>query len=210
MCRILAVRSPNPIDIPNHLEKLANISKNSKEFQGHGWGITYFENNQWKLHKKIDPIWESDFSFLGESNIFLAHARSAFQDEGITLENNMPFLSNHLAFIFNGELRGVKIKEKGRIGAEKIFNFIQRFNNGDLEKGIDKAVGLINKRADYVRALNFIISDGDKLYTMCQYNEDPEYFNLHKSSNDDLTIVSSEMYGPYSWEKILPGKVEVI
>ncbi|MHA2099328.1 MAG: class II glutamine amidotransferase [Candidatus Kariarchaeaceae archaeon] len=210
MCRILSVRSSSPIDIPSHLEHLSNISKNSKEFQGHGWGITYIENNQWKLYKNINPIWESDLSVLRESNIFLAHARSAFQDEGITIENNMPFLSNDLAFIFNGELRGVKIKEEGRIGAEKVFNFIQRFNNGDLEKGITKAVGLINKKTDYIRALNFIISDGIKFYTMCQYNEDPEYFNLHKSVNDDLTIVSSEVYGSYSWDKIMPGILEVI
>jgi glutamine amidotransferase len=209
VCRILSVKSPYPIDIQSHLEELANISKTSKEYQGHGWGVTYFENNKWKLHKDINPIWESDYSELGESKIFLAHARSAFQDEGITIENNMPFISNHLAFIFNGELRGVKIKEEGRIGAEKIFNYIQRFTNGDLKIGIEKAVSLINKRTDYIRALNFVISDGQKFYTLCQYNEDPEYFNLHRSINDQIAIVSSERYGMYSWEKIKPGQVEM-
>ncbi len=127
MCRILAVKSSESFDIVNHLEKFANISKNSKVFQGHGWGICYYENRKWKLYRSINPIWESDLSFLNNTTIFLAHARSAFQDEGIEIENNMPFLSNSHSFIFNGELRGVKIKESGRIGAEKIFNYIQRF-----------------------------------------------------------------------------------
>ena len=89
MCRILAVRSQEAFDIVTHLEKLSNISKNSQVFQGHGWGISYYEKNKWKLYRNINPIWESDFSNLDKTKIFLAHARSAFQDEGIEIENNM-------------------------------------------------------------------------------------------------------------------------
>ncbi|OLS21926.1 MAG: Gamma-glutamyl-hercynylcysteine sulfoxide hydrolase [Candidatus Heimdallarchaeota archaeon LC_2] len=210
MCRILAVRSQEGIDIVTHLEKLSNISKNSQVFQGHGWGISYYEKDKWKLYRNINPIWESDFSNLDKTKIFLAHARSAFQDEGIEIENNMPFLSNSLSFIFNGELRGVKIKESGRIGAEKIFNYIQRFTHDNLVEGIDNAIAVINKRTEYIRALNFIISDGAKFYTKSQYNEEPDYFRLHKSISDDLVIISSEVYSGYSWKKIHPGRVEVL
>ncbi len=50
----------------------------------------------------------------------IVHARSAFQDKDIVVENNMPFYDDKYIFIFNGELNGVKIKSDGRIGAEKI------------------------------------------------------------------------------------------
>ena len=46
--------------------------------------------------------------------------------KGIKIENNMPFTGGNYVYVFNGELRGVRIKEKGRIGAEKIFNYINR------------------------------------------------------------------------------------
>ena len=46
-----------------------------------------------------------------------------FRNEGIAVENNMPFLSGRHGFVFNGELRGVRIAATGRIGAEKLFRF---------------------------------------------------------------------------------------
>jgi len=36
----------------------------------------------------------------------VAHARSAFEDKDIVVENNMPFTDGERVFIFNGELRG--------------------------------------------------------------------------------------------------------
>ena len=67
------------------------------------------------------PIWEDDWRPPGRTTLLLAHARSAFRDEGIRVENNMPFHDGERGFIFNGELRGVRIRERGRIGAEKVY-----------------------------------------------------------------------------------------
>ena len=78
-----------------------------------------------------------------------------------------------------------------------------------MVEGIEKAVVVINKRTEYIRALNFIISDGSKFYVESQFNEDPDYFSLQKYVSDDLVIISSEIYGTYSWKQILPGRVEV-
>ena len=36
--RLLTVRAKRPFAIASHLEKFARIAKNSKEYQGHGWG----------------------------------------------------------------------------------------------------------------------------------------------------------------------------
>ena len=133
MCRLLFVNSKQQFAIEDYLKKFALVSRNSREFQGHGWGCAYRVDNDWKFYRNVKPIWEDEFSKFGVSNRLVVHARSAFKDEGIVVENNMPFNDEKNIFIFNGELRGVKIKEEGRIGAEKIFNYIKRFETPNFE-----------------------------------------------------------------------------
>lgn len=71
----------------------------------------------------------------------------------------MPFFDNNFIFIFNGELRGVKINAEGRIGAEKIFNFIKRFHYDDMKSAMEKSINIIINRSKYIRAMNIIIID---------------------------------------------------
>jgi len=123
MCRLLVVRSERPFAISPHLEKFSHISKHSKEYQGHGWGCAYKDSRgEWALYRNICPIWEDNVSAFPVTTLLVAHARSAFEDRDIRVENNMPFFDGRYVYIFNGELRGVRIREQGRIGAEKIFN----------------------------------------------------------------------------------------
>ena len=129
MCRLLYVNSKNKFSTAEFLSKFAEISKNSKEFQGHGWGCAYFQNGKWNYYKNVNPIWEDDLSQFGDSNRLIAHARSAFKDEGIAVENNMPFYDDKYIFIFNGELKGVKIKEDGKIGGN-----VAQFNGVQLSR----------------------------------------------------------------------------
>jgi hypothetical protein len=53
--------------------------------------------------------------------------------------------------------RGVKIREEGRIGAEKIFNYIRRFDYGDTQQALIRAVGIIKKRTRHIRGMNIIM-----------------------------------------------------
>ncbi len=92
---------------------------------------TWMRPRGWKFYKSINPVWQDDFSRFGKTSLLVAHARSAFEDRDIVIENNMPFFDGRTVFIFNGELRGVKIRAEGRIGAEKIFNYIRRFDKSD-------------------------------------------------------------------------------
>ena len=138
MCRLLFVKSKTEFNISDHLKIFSEICKNSKEFQGHGWGCSYIVNDDWVHYKNIKPIWEDDTTHFPSTKRLIVHARSAFQDKDIVVENNMPFYDDRHIFIFNGELNGVKIKADGRIGAEKIFNFIKRFDNGNMFNAIKK------------------------------------------------------------------------
>ena len=118
MCRLLCVRGREDFDPEEHLAAFTRIAKESREFQGHGWGCAWLEGGRWRLYHNVRPIWEDDWRPPGRTTLLLAHARSAFRDEGIRVENNMPFHDGERVFIFNGELRGVRIKERGRIGAD--------------------------------------------------------------------------------------------
>ncbi len=203
MCRLLYVNSKEEFIISDYLEKFSEISKGSKEFQGHGWGLAYLQDDEWKYYKNVNPIWESDFSQFGSSKRIIGHARSAFKDEGIAVENNMPFYDDKYIFIFNGQLSGVKIKEEGRIGAEKIFNYIKRFDKGNIKDAIEKGTEIIKKKSSYIRAMNIIIADLEAAYVSSHFNEDEEYFTMHaKLSSNSVVICSDPFIGESDWQPL--------
>lgn len=210
MCRLLYARSKKPLIIADHLRKFATIAKNSKEYQGDGWGCAYRTGNEWTIYKNIKPIWEDDLDAFGTTDVLIAHARSAFRNQDLRIENNMPFFNGTHVYIFNGELHGVKIKESGRTGAEKIFNFIQRFDQYDMPDALQKGLAIIKKRSRYIKAMNIIMADQERAYVTSEFNEDAEYFTLHyKKTSDDLIISSEEYPGESAWQKIEPNKVRV-
>ena len=203
MCRLLYIRASSPFAIRDHLEIFADISKSSPEFQGHGWGCAWVRDDKWHLHHDIQPVWEDDLTGFGSTTLLVAHARSAFRDEGICVENNMPFFDGRHVFIFNGELQGVRIREQGRIGAEKIFNYVKRFEEDNTFESIKRGVKVIEKRTRYVRALNFIIANMDSTYLATVFGENPDYFQLHRRRDADMDRICSVAYpGEHGWQLI--------
>jgi len=194
MCRLLWLRAEHPVDVSVHLTHFASLCRESTEYQGHGWGCAALVGDQWRLHHSLSPIWEDDLTVFGEARLFLAHARSAFRDEGIAIENNMPFSQGNKVFIFNGELNGVRIREDGRIGAEKIFNYTRRFSHQGPLAGLKKSVEVIEKRTRYIRALNLIIATPKRSLLATVYNENPGYFQMQRTSVAGLDVVCSEQY----------------
>ena len=194
MCRLLWLRAPKPVQVTQHLEAFATICKDSSEYQGHGWGCAWLDDNQWRFYHSITPIWQDALDGFNDTSLFLAHARSAFRDEGIRVENNMPFTNGNRVFIFNGELSGVRIRESGRIGAEKIFNYSNRFSHLGTLPGLQKTVEVIEKRTRYIRAMNLIIATPQQSLLSTQYNENQSYFQMHRASTDRFKIVCSEPY----------------
>ena len=195
MCRLLYIRSKEGIDPIPHLKQFATMAKHSKEFQGHGWGCAFIVDGEWQYYKNINPIWEHTFKNIPATTTLLVHARSAYKDEGIVIENNMPFYDDNYVFIFNGELQGVKIKSEGRIGAEKIFNYLKRFENQDsMYDSFKKGLQIIEKRTDYIKAMNIIIASKSEAFVSSLFNERNEYFTLRYYEDENKKIVCSEPY----------------
>jgi len=203
MCRILYARARQEFPIAELLEQFAAVASNSSEYQGHGWGCAWREDGQWRQYHDINPVWDDDFSRFGKTSLLLVHARSAFRDEGIVIENNMPFSDGESMFVFNGELRGVRINSEGRIGAEKIYNYIRRFDKGDKLAATTRAVEIIKKRSAYVRAMNIILSDGEETIVSSSYSENPDYFQLHQKQDADRYLLCSQPFaGDSDWSRI--------
>jgi glutamine amidotransferase len=194
MCRILFARSDSNFSIASLLEPFAAVAQSSPEYQGHGWGCSWRDGKHWRHYHNIQPIWQDDFSQFDETSLLLAHARSAFRDEGIVIENNMPFSDGESVFIFNGELRGVRIKSYGRIGAEKIYNYIRRFDRLDRLAALEKGTSIISRRSNYVRAMNIILSDGAQSCLSTSYSENPGYFQMHQKQDGALKLVCSRPF----------------
>ena len=115
----------------------------------------------------------------------------------------MPFGDDRQVFIFNGELQGVKIRENGRIGAEKVFNFIQRFDRGDMESAIRQGVGHLVRKTRYTRAMNLIIARREGVWLSTLFNENPDYFQMYEKKTAHGVVLSSAPYADESgWEPI--------
>jgi glutamine amidotransferase len=133
----------------------------------------------------------------------LVHARSAFRNEGIVVENNMPFVSGDLAFGFNGELRGVRLSAPGETGAARLLHLLDRFRSaadGNVLDALERLDRVVTSRTEYVRALNVVAADADRLYLHNHYSEDPAYFTLHTatlstSDGRSAAVVCSERLG---------------
>jgi predicted glutamine amidotransferase len=208
MCRLLVVRSQERFDPADHLTRFALIARDSKEYQGHGWGCAWKESGQnWQIYRNIRPVWEDDLSRFPIASLLVAHARSAFEDRDIAVENNMPFTDGERVFIFNGELRGVKIREQGRIGAEKIFNFIRRFDGGDTLAALKKAVGLIRNRTRYIRGMNIILIKETAIYLSTFFTGDEDYFTMRYKEGPELVICSEAYPSEKGWRSIANGTV---
>jgi glutamine amidotransferase len=190
MCRFLVLRSAEGFDPSPIVDSFRQRCRRSPEFQGHGFGMALLASGRWERRRSLTPIWEDSQPLPRKVEALVVHARSAFRNEGIDVRNNMPFYRDDLCFVFNGELRGVRLRAPGRIGAEKIFHVIleQRTAFPEALTATDR---LIRSRSRYVWAMNLALTDGSSIYAHCRLGEQPDYFTLHYRTGD-LSGVSSE------------------
>lgn len=150
-------------------------------------------SGMWERYRSLTPIWEDSPALPASVDVLLVHARSAFRNEGIDTENNMPFYRGDVCFVFNGELRGVRLRAPGRIGAEKLFHLILARKRGDFSEALAATDWLVRSRSRYVRAMNVALTDGAAIYAHCRFAERPDYFTLHYRTGDPSGVCSETL-----------------
>lgn len=212
MCRLLLMRSDEPFDAAPVLERFAGVCRSSDEYQGHGWGVVWLGSGRRRRYRSLVPIWEDDLGRFGTTSFLLAHARSAFGDRDIAVENNMPFVDRRYCFAFNGELNGVRIREQGRIGAHKLFNYLRgRLRQAEVGQAFRRAVQVICRRSARVRAMNMVITDMNRVLLCSHFDERPEYFTLHMRRRPGLLAICSEpLPEEAGWQPVANHTVAVL
>lgn len=206
---LIAVDSA-PFALTPLLDAFAAMARESSEWQGDGWGCAWRAGGRWRVYHGACPVWDDDRSGFGFADVFLVHARSAFRDEGTVLAHNMPFLHNNSIFIFNGELRGVRLAAPGRIGAEKLFHVIEA-GTGTAGERIARGLRLVRSRARHIRALNFALFAEDAVHVHAEFAGEAEYFTLWQSRRGHrIRVCSMPLADGESWEPLPNPHDEVL
>lgn len=215
MCRILMVRSNEKMSITTLLNDFAAMCKNSQEWQGDGWGVSWkLEDRSWKVEKSLKPIWEDKEKFdqIPQSNMFIVHARGAsFPSQKGDIGFNQPYVDDDLCFVFNGELYGVSIKAEGKIGAQKIFSLIKKYlDKDDPKKTLIMIQDLLINNSKGILGLNVGFVLDDNFYVSCYFGDDnkKDYYTVRYFENKTQTIICSEKISNFPWKNI--GKGEVV
>jgi len=195
------------------LEQFAEKCKQSKTWQGDGWGIALKNKNGWKIRKGLKPIWE-EYNYLRKipkSEIFIVHARSAsFDKHRGKVEYNQPYTKNGICFVFNGLVHKVNMNKviPGRIGAQKIFSLLTDYLH-DLspEVALKKINNLILGSSERTEGLNVGLSFNGNLYALCQYDNDADYFTLYYSNEENKKIICSVPLSGTNFKKFKRGQV---
>ncbi len=215
MCRFLLVRSQKKVQPAKLLQEFALMCEGSHapdgDWQGDGWGIA-IQGKKWEVYKSLKPIWEESGKFqqFGETDIFIVHARSSgFSKHKGVLAYNQPYVRDCLAYVFNGMVRGVSLPMKldGTIGAQKIFSLISDCVH---DKAPDQLLPyvreLIRKNARKVEGMNIGLALGDRLYALCDYEDNADYFSLRYYADEKFAMICSEPIGSYRWQVMKKGE----
>jgi predicted glutamine amidotransferase len=216
MCRFLMVKSAAPVIPGEFLDPFAELAERSPapdgDPQADGWGISWTDaSGRWQARKFTEPIWESTarFAEFPVSRSICIHARSASAPE---LKNdlafNQPFVDGRYAFVFNGFLEGISLPfpVPGRIGSQKIWELIRaRLAGSGSQDSLAEVHDLLNRRSRRVQALNIGLSNGDKLYGLCQYDGHEDYYRCRVHDAPELRMICS---GPLDGFDFEPAPVD--
>lgn len=173
---------------------------------GIGW---YADDGRPAIYTNILPIWsDSNLEHLGrslENGLWLGMVRSATQGNPVNQANTQPFQDGELLFIHNGyisdfhqglrphiecQLRGdIRAAIQGNTDSEYLFALLRQQLADDPDLSIEQALGQLCEQLsqwldDSEALLNFIVSDGQRLYAT-RHAHRHECPSLYYTADDD-------------------------
>jgi predicted glutamine amidotransferase len=218
MCRFLLLASDTPSATHETVLQFAQMCRRSTghagDWQGDGWGVAWWDEPAgWCLYRSVLPIWTEPqvIRCLPSTRQLLVHARSAsFAEQKGDVSYNQPYIVGPYAFVFFGLLKGVCFPRKvpGAIGAAKVWTLVrEQLRLGvPLQQALARVYAQLDRYSREIRACNLGVSNGQEY---AWYNGNPQgqaYYQLHYTRADTWRMVSSEPFGPWSWQNC-PGVV---
>ncbi len=160
-----------------------------------GWGVAWLDKNgEWRLFKETLPLAESDrvHEVIGKAvrgRIIVAHVRLATTGE-LREENTHPWVYRGWVFAHNGVVDRRRLLSlidrryqdfEGDTDSEALFHLVVQEveAQGDPVEGIKSAVEKILEAGVDFSSLNFIASDGRRLYALRYATTNLEYYTLY-------------------------------
>jgi glutamine amidotransferase len=195
MCRLFGLYANKSVNVYFSFFEARKSLKKQSYGNPHGWGIAWFNGSEWKLYKEPQPLYKSSKAeeLIKEVSgiIIISHVRYATYGEPKT-ENTHPWLyKDCYVFAHNGSIND---REKllsllsqnykdleGETDSEALFHLIvqETENSGDFIEGVKRAIAKINSNNIYYTSLNFVASDGRKLYALRYARKNLDYYTLY-------------------------------
>ena len=195
MCRLLGLMANRVVDLEFSLERLEEYSIQNPD----GWGIGWYKDDKAQVFKQgfsVDSE-DSDYAAISrsvESMTIIAHVRQMTEGEPAN-RNSHPFKLKNWIFAHNGgvdreHLLPLLTEEhhdalQGETDSEVFFYWILQCmeDKQDPVAGIDTAVKKIVEGIQY-SSLNFLLSDGNKMYTFHYSDKAREHYSLYRLNRD--------------------------
>jgi predicted glutamine amidotransferase len=199
MCRVFGCVASEPISVRHELLEAENPLIHQSEEHDSGWGMAVYKRADGAEPRcvRFPEAAHEDAEFVEATEmrgrIMNVHVRRATMG-GLTPENTHPFCLGSYSFCHNGTLMyypkllepGVP-KPKGQTDSEAFFNFLMRdFDDGHPRRCLRAAVRKLIERTPF-SGINFLFSDGYKLYAYKL-----GIFDLHWARRQGSLVVASE------------------
>ncbi len=199
MCRLFGLIANKPVDVEFSFLKADKPFKDLGSENRDGWGIGYYENKISKVFKEPQRIDKSskieEISKYCISNIIISHVRKATSGSR-RFENSHPFQYKNWLFAHNGSiidniesLRKAITPEymqliQGETDSETLFIWLmQNIELNGVIDGLKAGLKFIEECLSYT-SLNFLLTDGSKLYALRKARVNPDYYSLYYLSRD--------------------------
>ena len=189
MCRLFGLYANKLVNAYFSFFEAKRSFENLSREHSQGWGIAWFDGFKWDLYKEPQSLHESNEAKRRIKNIrgiiIISHVRRASQGE-VKKENTHPWLYKDYVFAHNGDANREKLLNllsenykdlEGETDSEVLFHLIvqETENSGEFIEGVRRAIARINSNNIYYTSLNFVASDGRKLYALRYADEDLLY-----------------------------------
>lgn len=193
MCRMLGLlgRYDSVLHLLLRFGSLSTTG-NSPDGKGHkdGWGIGYYSQSI-TLLKEATCAAESNHYGKAVKRvaratpvIVLAHVRKASPETPVTIEEVHPFQKNNYLFCHNGSI----YQKNGSSLGNKLDSII--FFDTIMTTSIKESIYYF-RNGEYT-SLNFLLTDGKKIWAYREYTEKESYYTLYYLKTDDFILFCSE------------------
>ena len=227
MCRLFGLYANKLVNTYFSFFEAKRSFENLSREHSQGWGIAWFDGFKWDLYKEPQSLHESNEAKRRIKNIrgiiIISHVRRASQGE-VKKENTHPWLYKDYVFAHNGDANREKLLNllsenykdlEGETDSEVLFHLIvqEAENSGEFIEGVRRAIARINSNHIDYSSLNFVASDGRKLYALRYAKRYFDYYTLYylKRPREGLKIEKvSEKTAQLIKMKLVAGEKAII